>query len=206
MDLSDISRERTLIDLEMARVRILDLTVRIEEAAAELQELRAEWSAVKGSAVDEDSSGSAASAAAKAGSIMTFWRKSGKRSALRWHLDEICGQAPPRGKQGIQHVVRRSNSWMLTLSGWVVPGEGTSAFESVRLSMTGVEGVISRQAAMHLRDDVAGHFGNPAFAMSGFRFELPMSELTSMSYDLELVCFGSASGEHKARLGRIELA
>ena len=56
-----------------------------------------------------------------------------------------------------------------------------------------------------MRDDVAAHFGKPTFAMSGFRFEVPMSELAVGSYALELTAFSDVSGEAAVHLGRIDL-
>lgn len=207
MDLSDISRERTLVDLAIARVRILDLTVKIEEAAAELAPLRAELAEARPSHEVRKLTRSAPSGPLNTLRLPALLsRRSAGQRGLQWHVDEICGQIPSRSKQGIEHMVRRNNSWAVTISGWVVPNGQSSAFTSARLLMTGRAGVLSRQASIHLRDDVAAHFGNPGFAMSGFRFEVPMSELTIGSYALDLVAFGEASGETTVRLGHIELA
>lgn len=202
MDLSDISRERTLIDLAVARARILDLTVKIEDEAAELAALRAELAQVRRPPEAGKLTGSASSSGL---SILRFWRRSGGQVAIKWNVDEICGQCPPRSKRGIEHVVRRSDSWVMTISGWVVANGQSSAFTSARLLMTGPKGIVSRQVSVHLRDDVAAHFGNPSFAMSGFRFEIPMSELAVGAYALDLAAFGERLGETTVHLGRVEL-
>ena len=87
-----------------------------------------------------------------------------------------------------------------------MPNGQASAFTSARLLLKGIDGIVSRQASFHLRGDVAVHFGNPGFAMSGFRFEIPMSELAAGFYTLDLVAFSEASGETIVHLGRIDLA
>jgi hypothetical protein len=135
-----------------------------------------------------------------------FWRRSSGERPIHWHVDEICGHSPSQSKRGIEHVVRRSNSWMMTFSGWLVPGGRSSAFMSARLLLKSHDVTVSRQVSFHLREDVSAHFGNSAFAMSGFRFEIPMSELAAGFYSVDLVAFSEASGETTVHLGRIELA
>jgi hypothetical protein len=201
VDLSDISRERTLVDLAVTRVRILDLAMKIESDAVELAALRAELAKVR----PPVEGGLTRSLATSGQRRWRLWRRSGGRGSVKWHVDEICGQCPPRSSRGIDHVVRRSNSWVLTISGWAVPNGQSSTFTSARLLLTGSTGVLSKQVSVHLRDDVAAHFGNPRLAMSGFRFEIPMSELTVGSYALDLEAFGEAVGETTIHLGRIEL-
>lgn len=206
MDLSDISRERTLVDLAVARTRILDLTLEIDRAAAELAALRAELPEAPPPAQAPANPIVSSSQNSLGRSILSSWRRPSVRSVVQWHVDEICGELPPRSKSGIEHRVRRTDSWIMSISGWVVPKEEASAYTSVRLLMEGPAGVVSRQASIHLRDDVAAHLGNAAFAMSGFRFEVPMSELEAGVYTIDLAPFSEASGESKVRLGRVELA
>jgi hypothetical protein len=137
---------------------------------------------------------------------LKYWRRSGGQRTVQWHVDEICGHAPSRSGGAIVHSLRRSDSWAVTISGWAVPKDQSQAFTSARITMRGSAGSVTRQASIHLRDDVATHFGNPSFAMSGFRFEVPMSELAVGSYALELAVFSDVSGENTVHLGRVDLA
>jgi|GEM_PF-2402543 hypothetical protein len=204
MDLSDISRERTLVDLAVARARVLDLTFEIDRAAAELAALRAELPEPSPTFQPVNPKGRGSQATLGLSRLIS-WRRSSGEGVVQWHVDEICGELPARSKRGIEQMVRRSDSWILSISGWVVPKKDSSTYTSARLLMAGSAGVISRQASIHLRDDVAAHFGNPAFAMSGFRFEVPMSELEDGFYTLHLLAFSEASGESRVQLGRVEL-
>ena len=113
MDLSEISRERTLVDLAVARVRILDLTTEMEGAAAELAELRAELAEAR-PAVEAGKSRSSVSPGSFNDfglSRLSFWRRSDGRNAVHWHVDEICGESPSRSKRGIEHVVLYPVGW-----------------------------------------------------------------------------------------------
>lgn len=204
MDLSEISRERTLIDLAVARARIIDLTLEIDLAAAELAALRAKMPQPATPLEAEQAKRSGRQTSGR--SMMGALRRSSARSAVHWHIDEICGELPVRSKQGIDFKVLRSEAWMMTISGWVVPKDSPSAYTSVRLLMAGPMGVVAKQASIHLRDDVAAHFGNPAFAMSGFRFEFPLGDLEAGVYALDLVPFSERSGETRVSLGRVEVA
>lgn len=204
MDLSDISRERTLIDLAVARARIVDLTLEIDLAAAELDALRAQMPQAPSPVETKQAKKSQRQPSGR--SMLASFRRSSARSAVLWHIDEICGDLPSRSKEGIDFRVLRNEAWMMTISGWVVPNDNASAYTSVRLLMTGPTGVVAKQASIHLRDDVAAHFENPAFAMSGFRFEFPLGELEAGVYGLDLVPFSERSGEARVSLGRIEVA
>jgi hypothetical protein len=207
MDISEISRERTLVDLAVARVRIVNLASEIDGSAAELAVLRAELAETRGPlVVSQGLTPASKSPSNRFGtSTLRFWRRSRRQRAVQWHVDEICGQAPSRSPGGISHVVRRGDSWALTMSGWAVPSDQSPAFTSARIRMSSPGGSITKQASIHLRDDVAAHFGKPTFAMSGFRFEVPMSELAVGSYALDLTAFSDVSGEAAVHLGRIDL-
>jgi hypothetical protein len=213
MNLSDISRQRTLADLEIARARILDLTVRIGRASVELQDLRGEL-AERRQAIDDENRKRASKPAERRESRqrsasnfkmprwIRLWSK--PKAQMRCHVDEICGDFPVALGGQISVSVDRNKSWAFTISGWLVPQDGYPAFKAARLVMTGPGGAITRQVATHIRDDVGAHFGNREFALSGFRFDVPMSDLEAGKYSIDLIGHCPSRGEIESHLGWVE--
>lgn len=222
MDLSDILRNRTEADIVAATRRTLDLSIEIAAAAAELQALRLQLAeqcgadevpanaALVGQGPDSQvGAGQRDRRPALPEKMLKVLRslvKSDVPATLRWHLDEVGGVFPQRDRTGINAVVVRTSVPSLTLSGWVVPESGRSAFSDISIVLIGSRGRVSRAAATRPRPDVAVHFGEQQFVSCGFRFEIPMQELSPGVYTLEFTASREGDGSASARAGRIEIA
>lgn len=213
MDLTDILRKRTAIDLEIATARALEISLEIEVAAAELRRLRSELKTLESSAeakrrpdtpITPPASTSKASFRKRLRN--RIMRLRAPTPQLRWNLDEIGGVFPPREKGGVSAAVSKTSLPSLTLSGWVVPIDNNPAFTAVGITLTGRGGQISRDAQTYPRADVAAHFGDSRFISCGFRFEIPMFEIPVGEYDLEISGHEPSGKMVAARAGTIEVA
>lgn len=213
MDLSDISRRRAIADLVVARLRILELSVRIGSAGQELRQLRAEWNALKPvppaltpAPFVASSAGRTTASNSRSGSLWTsvrrFFAVKPKGAAFTWTIDDLCGQSPLRVSGRIQAVQEWRESGLLTIAGWATPKDSGVAFGEIRLVLTGAASV-ARQTPTFLRNDVAAALGNPGFASCGFRFVVPMAELGLGSHIIDLVGVRSGGQEMTARIGEI---
>jgi len=213
MDLSEISRARTLIDIDVANARILQLSIEIDKAAEQLRQLRSELGEPEASpptmfeSPTTPASAPHAVAATKLGAKFGLMRMR-RRAApveMRWHVDEVGGVPPTRSKDGINVSVPLASYGTLTLSGWIVPLESQPPFTSASIVISGPSGQITRKIQTHIRDDVAVHFSDSNFASSGFRFDVPMSDLTKGTHAIELRGYSPSRGEVACRVGCVDL-
>lgn len=215
MDLTEISRRRVRVDTEIAMARILDLSIEIDAAAIELKALREELAAlnkVKAASTattSRDANGAPAHEAHQRSkpkfSVVRLLGKRAPAPEIRWHLDDVGGKFPQRSKEGVNVTVSRSGGSLLTISGWIVPLDGRPAFAIAKVVLSGPNGAVTRSGETYVRDDVAAHFGQAEFASCGFRFDIPMAELSDGRHALEIIGYSSTQGEIAALAGFVEL-
>ena len=211
MDLTDILRKRVESDLAVATARSLELSLEIEVVAAELKGLRSKLGEVESRQTREGSRGYS-NAEPVSGDVPVgyeasvshdaptrsepqmlyrrFLRKFVSRSAkppqFHWHLDEIAGTFPARGKGGVDAHISSTSFPAVTMSGWIVPAGDGPAFVAVEMILSGPRGPISRDTKTYHRPDVGAHFGNPDLTTCGFRLEFPMYEVPAGQYAVKI--------------------
>lgn len=226
MDLNEILRKRVESDLAVAAARSLELSLEIEVVAAELKVLRAEWSEVEGRQIPVGSqqemagAGAVSSAALSTDEVPTrsemqmlyrrFFRKFISRPApkpqFHWHLDEIAGVFPARGKGGVDVHLSSTSFPAVTMSGWIVPMGDEPAFAAIEMTLSGPRGAISREVRTYHRPDVGAHFGNPDLTTCGFRLEFPMFEVPVGQYAVKISGRKSDGSTMSAPVGSITIS
>lgn len=211
MDLTDILRKRAEADLSVAMARSLELSFSIEKLASEIKPLRVKLAELEhqpepeasGNDDNADFEFQPQVAVPKASLHETavdekvrrplhqrlfgkFVSRSETMPQFHWHLDEIAGTFPVRGKGGVNAFVSGTSFPALTISGWIVPIGDNPAFAAVEITLLGSRVQITRETQTFHRADVAAHFGNPALSSCGFRLEIPMFEIPVGQYALKI--------------------
>jgi len=214
MDLDEISYRQALVDLEIANIRILELSARISKRADELTKLGSELSSFNASSKSEVSEvarieskkvGSKQRMQASAISyIRSVFHVSSRRqkSQILWHLDELGGeQVSPLGR----NVVTRSNVRQISISGWAVPIGGKFSFDFIEIGIIGAAAVVVKGLEPLERPDVGAHFGNKLLTRSGFRAHFSPEDLPNGIYVVEVGGLKEGRRREKASIAQIEL-
>ncbi len=196
LDLTEISLEQAIVDRNIARARIVELSCRIDTASRELLRLREELDLLKGhdakTSLSFNSSDemirlkTTSQLLSKVSALPTgiLGRLSDvRRPTLIAHVDNICGQSH-NGRR--QMPVVRADHRFLTISGWVVPRNDRQGISEVVVSLINSNETRRAHERTTSREDVAKHFSNQAFVKSGFQLAFPMKEITAGTYIVEL--------------------
>lgn len=211
MNLTEISRNQALIDLRLANVRIIELTCRIDEVAREVQSLRTELRIRHKEQQGSSSSGNSieatretTSSAGTEQSETSRQTASKKKAGLSWKLlkslfgrptrtelfaniESVCSRPVTRGGARLRSIVSRSEFPALTISGWAFCPSFDIALEAVDLILvrTGHSDIQTTSRTSE-REDVAAHFDSKLAIRSGFIVAIPMRDIPSGQYLVQL--------------------
>lgn len=196
IDLTEISIEQAIIDRNIARARIVELSCRIDVASCELLKLREELDLLRGHDAQTSLTFNSSEEMVRLERSSQLLSKVsalptgviGRLSDLRRptviaHTDTICGK-PVDGRRQVPIV--RADHRYLTISGWVVPRNHRQAISEVVVSLVTSDEARRVHERTTSREDVAKHFSNQAFVKSGFQCAFPMKEITAGTYTVEL--------------------
>ena len=211
MNLNEISRNQALIDLRLANVRIMELTCRIDEVAREVHSLRTELRirhkeqqghspSGNGVEVTRETANSVGTEHAETSRQTTDKKKTDRswkllkslfgrpaRTELFANIESVCNRPVTRGGARLRSIVSRSEFPALTISGWVFCPSFDIALEAVDLILirTGHSDIQTTSRTSE-RDDVSAHFDSKLAIRSGFIVAIPMRDIPSGQYLVQL--------------------
>jgi hypothetical protein len=210
MDLTSISYELAIIEIDISNKRIVELSGRLALAVEELAQLREELDAARSAiSVKQATKPEAAPRIVdrpfwprlteRLGRLLAIERRMG---APDFHIDRICGKPPVAGRASI---VSKKEHRLLSISGWAVPSKRNRPFDWIGIELHGNPGRIFKKAPVADRPDVAIHFANPVLAAAGFTVEFALSELAAGSYAIKIVGGLSERAKACASAGTVEI-